>query len=194
MVWLESILIICGISFDIFAQMECQGSLIADIKKEQVIKICLAVVAWQVAALITGHFLASWFVRWKDIEGSELLLGEIMSAVILIALGARQFYESRMKYSFVEHREERLSVKKMLLLLGRVTFYTVLTGIALAFTGAELSVIVVSVVIISIAAVMIGIYTGYNFGFEHREKAYVIGALILVVIGAENFVGTLISL
>lgn len=194
MAWVECILIICGISFDIFAQMECQGSLVANVKKEQVIKLCIAVTVWQIIALFTGHALANYLVTRKDIVGSELLLGELMSAVILVALGARQIYVSKVKYAFEERREEKLSVKKMAVMLLRVTFYTVLTGVALAFSGARLTMVMISVAIISIAAVTSGIYAGYNFGFEHREKAYTIGALILMIIGTENFIGTLMRL
>jgi hypothetical protein len=38
---LENLLIIAGISLDIFAAMECQGSLIAKIDKKQLGKLCI---------------------------------------------------------------------------------------------------------------------------------------------------------
>ena len=37
---LENLLIIAGISLDIFAAMECQGSLVAKIDKKQLVKLC----------------------------------------------------------------------------------------------------------------------------------------------------------
>ncbi|MCR5468721.1 MAG: manganese efflux pump [Lachnospiraceae bacterium] len=194
MEWLECVLIVCGISFDVFAQMECQGSLVANIKKAQIIKLCLAVVAWQFIALFLGHSLANLLVAKGDIAGSELILGQVMSAVILVALGVRQIFVSQAKLAYVEKREDTLSLKKMLLLLGRVTMYTILTGIALAFSGANVVMVIVSVALMSVLAVTLGAYAGYNFGFEHKAKAYVAGAAILIIIGAELLIKTLMTL
>ena len=44
---LENLLIIAGISLDIFAAMECQGSLVAKIDKKQLVKLCALIAAWQ---------------------------------------------------------------------------------------------------------------------------------------------------
>ena len=45
---LENLLIIAGISLDIFAAMECQGSLVAKIDKKQLVKLCALIAAWQI--------------------------------------------------------------------------------------------------------------------------------------------------
>ena len=54
---LENLLIIAGISLDIFAAMECQGSLVAKIDKKQLVKLCALIAAWQMAALFVGSYL-----------------------------------------------------------------------------------------------------------------------------------------
>ena len=38
--WMENLLIIAGVSLDIFAAMECQGSLVAKINKKNLTVIC----------------------------------------------------------------------------------------------------------------------------------------------------------
>ena len=55
---LENLLIIAGISLDIFAAMECQGSLVAKIDKKQLVKLCALIAAWQMAALFVGSYLS----------------------------------------------------------------------------------------------------------------------------------------
>ena len=60
---LENLLIIAGISLDIFAAMECQGSLVAKIDKKQLGKLCVLIAAWQMAALFVGSYLSGLLYR-----------------------------------------------------------------------------------------------------------------------------------
>ena len=60
---LENLLIIAGISLDIFAAMECQGSLVAKIDKKQLVKLCALIAAWQMAALFVGSYLSGLLYR-----------------------------------------------------------------------------------------------------------------------------------
>ena len=55
--WIENLLILVGISLDIFAGMECQGSLVAKIDKKHLTLVCGLIVIWQLAALYIGNVL-----------------------------------------------------------------------------------------------------------------------------------------
>ena len=55
--WIENLLIIGGVSLDIFATMESQGSLVAKIEKRGLAFICGFVCLWQTAAFGAGMFL-----------------------------------------------------------------------------------------------------------------------------------------
>ena len=54
---LEELIVLAGISLDIFAVMECQGSLIAKVQKKHLAIICSILVIGQVLALGIGNFL-----------------------------------------------------------------------------------------------------------------------------------------
>ena len=69
---LENLLIIAGISLDIFAAMECQGSLVAKIDKKQLVKLCALIAAWQMAALFVGSYLSG--LLYRVLFGSIYLL------------------------------------------------------------------------------------------------------------------------
>ena len=56
--WIENLLILIGISLDIFAGMECQGSLVAKVSKKRLAAICGLMTLWQLAALYIGHVCA----------------------------------------------------------------------------------------------------------------------------------------
>ena len=48
--WIENVLIIAGVSLDIFAAMECQGALVAKVDKKQLSVICALIAVWQLRA------------------------------------------------------------------------------------------------------------------------------------------------
>ena len=56
--WIENLLILAGISLDIFAAMECQGSLVAKIDKVHLSIICILIAMWQMAALFIGNYIS----------------------------------------------------------------------------------------------------------------------------------------
>ena len=86
--WMENLLIIAGVSLDIFAAMECQGSLVAKINKKNLTVICGIVALAQLITLYLGHFLSSLFCHYRSVS-DEKLLGQIISMVIFMILGIR---------------------------------------------------------------------------------------------------------
>ena len=85
---LENLLIIAGISLDIFAAMECQGSLVAKIDKKQLVKLCALIAAWQMAALFVGSYLSGLLYR-NTITHNEKVTGFVIAAAIFFCLGVR---------------------------------------------------------------------------------------------------------
>ena len=71
--WIENLLILVGISLDIFAGMECQGSLVAKIDKKHLTLVCGLIAIWQLAALYIGNVLADYFISMILPEMSVLL-------------------------------------------------------------------------------------------------------------------------
>ena len=47
-------------------------------------------------------------------------------------------------------------------------------------------------VLFSFFAVFCGIYVGYNFGFEAKNKIYIIGAIVLFLAGVTILLGNVI--
>ena len=59
--WVENLLIVAGISLDIFGAMECQGSLVNKVNKKLLSGICVLMAVCQLIALFLGHFLSDLF-------------------------------------------------------------------------------------------------------------------------------------
>ena len=49
--WIETLIIVCGLSMDVFASVECQGAMLAKIRTKQLVLVTL---------LVSGNCFISW--------------------------------------------------------------------------------------------------------------------------------------
>jgi putative Mn2+ efflux pump MntP len=104
---IENLLILAGVSLDIFAAMECQGSLVAKVNKKQLLAICLLVAFSQIVALFLGHFLSDLYCR-MNIGSNEYRLGVILAVAIFVGLGIRLIVKAIRNEHVEEHLERDL--------------------------------------------------------------------------------------
>jgi len=185
---IENLLILAGISLDMFAVMECQGALVAEVNKKQLSLLCLFAAAWQMVLLLTGHYLAKLLYQ-NEMAHDERFVGLVMAAVIFFALGIRLLIKAIRNEHIFEHREEDLGLRRLMRIVVVTGGYTLLTGIAFGFLGTSIKLILLTVLCLTVAVVIAGIYTGYHFGFVHKTKAYVCGAVLLWIAGIDVIVG-----
>lgn len=181
---IENLLILAGISLDIFAAMECQGSLVAKVDKKQLSLICVLIAAWQIAALLAGDYLARLLYR-NELAHDENFVGLVIAATIFFCLGIRLIVKAVRNQFVDEHCENNLDLKRFFVMAAVTSIYTLLTGIAFGFLGTNLPVMLVMIVALTVAVVVTGMYTGYHFGFVHKTKAYVGGAVLLWIAGID---------
>lgn len=182
--WMENLLIVAGISLDIFAAVECQGSLVARVDKKQLTVICVLVTVWQLAALAVGSGLATLLYRDKPTRGEERI-GLVLAAVIFFALGVRLIVKAVRNERINERREESLGIRRFLGIASGTGVYTLFTGIAFGLLRTNLPLMLATTVCVSVAVVVTGMYVGYHFGFEHKTKAYIGGAVLLWIAGID---------
>lgn len=189
--WMENLLIIAGVSLDIFAAMECQGSLVAKINKKNLTVICGIVALAQLITLYLGHFLSSLFCRYRSVP-DEKLLGQIISMVIFMILGIRLMVKAIRNEHVEEHLEHNLGIRRFVRMACISGIYTLLTGIAFGFLETNVLMILIMIVVCTVAFVIGGIYTGYRVGYEAKTKVYIVGALLLWVAGLDVLFGRIL--
>ncbi len=182
--WIEILVITLAISLDIFAAVECQGALVARVKKKHLVLVCALLSAWQVTALYLGSFLAE-LLRSYDSREDYMLTGRIMASIIFICLGIRQMVKAWKNESIDERREDNLGVRRFLPMAAVASIYTLLTGVAFGFLESTLWMILLMIVAFTIVVVVLGMYTGYRFGFEQKTKAYIAGGALLIIGGID---------
>lgn len=189
--WMENLLIIAGVSLDIFAAMECQGSLVAKINKKNLTVICGIVALAQLITLYLGYFLSSLFCRYRSVP-DEKLLGQIISMVIFMILGIRLMVKAIRNEHVEEHLEHHLGIRRFVRMACISGIYTLLTGIAFGFLETNVLMILIMIVVCTVAFVIGGIYTGYRVGYEAKTKVYIVGALLLWVAGLDVLFGRIL--
>lgn len=185
--WIEILVITLGISLDIFAAVECQGALVARVKKKHLVIVCVLLSVWQMAALYLGSFLAGLIYQYnlqKDAVGTL----RIFAAAIFICLGSRQMFKAWRDERIDECREEDLGIRRFLRMAVVASGYTLLTGVAFGFLNSTLWLILLMIVVFTIVVVVLGMYTGYRFGFEQKTKAYLAGGALLLIGGVDVIV------
>lgn len=182
--WIEKLLIVAGASLDIFAAMECQGSLISKVSKKQLSIICVLIAVFQLLSMYIGYFLSTLVIKKKPVS-DEALLGEILSIAILFCLGIRLSIKAVKNERIEERLQAEISIKRTLRIAALTSGYTILAGIAFGFLNTGLFAILVMVTVLTVVCIIAGVYTGYHFGFEHKTKVYVLGALLFWIAGID---------
>ena len=191
--WIENLLIVAGLSLDIFGEMECQVSLVSKINKKLLSGICILMAVCQMIALFFGHFLSDLFCKSYP-KSDERFLGEILAMVIFFALGIRLIVKAIRNERVEEHLETNLGIRRFVRLASISSLYTVLAGIAFGFVGTNLVAILIMIVVITIAFVIGGMYTGYHLGFTSKTTGYTVGAILLWIAGIDVLLQRVLSI
>lgn len=181
---IEELIIITGISLDIFAIMECRGSMMARIEKKHLTWLCGVLVIGQALALGIGEFISVLLSRYK-VTAYDSLLGQVLASAIFFCMGVRLLLKAWKNERIQERREESFDRKKFIRLYARISVLALLTGIAFGFLESSMAALLVMVVVMTAAVTVLGIYTGYRLGFEHKVKAYLGGGILLSIAGAD---------
>lgn len=181
---IEELIIITGISLDIFAIMECKGSMMARIEKKHLTWLCGVLVIGQALALGIGDFISVLLSRYK-VTAYDSLLGQVLASAIFFCMGVRLLLKAWKNERIQERREESFDRKKFIRLYGRISVLALLTGIAFGFLESSMAALLAMIVVMTAAVTVLGIYTGYRLGFEHKVKAYFGGGILLSIAGVD---------
>lgn len=188
MSWIEIVLITIGMSLDTFAAVECQGALVAKLEKKRLSMAVTVIALWQTIALLIGSFLVTLLNQYDTQLSGEAFIGKILAILILFGMGLRMFVKAWRNERIVEKREDGLDIKKTFFSIAKGTIFTILTGIAFAFLEADIKAVLIMIICVTIAMVIIGLYTGYRLGFEQKSKAYIGGGALLIAAGIDVIV------
>ncbi len=190
--WVECILIIAGISLDIFAAMEIQGAMLSQVKKTNLMVAFLIVVLLQLGFFFGGYFACHVLDVHYEYE-SAFGMGEYIAVAIFALLGIRLIFKAIKREFIDETRKDAIRAIDYIRTITITSLYTLAAGCACGFLGTHIWYMMITIIVCSFLVVSGGLYTGYHFGFENKTIAYAIGAILLWGVGVEILVRGIIA-
>ncbi len=191
--WIENILIIAGISLDIFAAMEIEGAMLADVKRKSLIIACTLVALLQLLFFFGGYAVC-YLIDQYDVALNGQEVGYIVAVVVFALLGVRLIVKAIKKEFVHEKRRDGIRVRDYIKIIAITSLYTLVAGCACGFVGTSILMMAIVILVCSVLVVVGGLYTGYHFGFESKTGAYVIGALLLWIAGGETLLRSVLHI
>ena len=185
--WLGNLLIIVGISFDVYAAMEVRGAMLAKIKPKILILTSLLFTLIQSIFFFGGYFITYEMVMHNEVKNADSL-GCELAAVIFFVLAARLFHKA-LKHEEIEEKCEEMSIKMYVRIILAGAMYTLIAGLACGLIGTNhqlpqyIIMMLLFIICTTIVVVSAGIYTGYRFGFSSKPKFYIVGTVLLGIAG-----------
>ncbi len=189
-VWI-SILIIIGISLDVFATMEVEGAMIPEIKKGALAIACAITTGLSLVFFFGGYFLC-FELNEHDVFSNEELTAGVISSAIFFLLGIRLIIKAIQK-EFIQEKRREFGIHSYIRMVVVMSLYTLAAGCASGLIVANVYAMLISIVICYILVVIAGILTGYHYGFEQKTYAYATGAVLLWVVGTYVVLTEIIS-
>ena len=174
---LEIFLMVAGISLNLFAAIEKEGALLAQIRKKTlIINTCLITLLQLV--FFFGGYAACFKLNSLGVFQSIKGFGEAIAFLVFAFLGVLLFIKSVRKNDVEEKRSE-ITKKTYVRIIAVTTVYTLIAGCAAGLLSSSVILLLVMIIVCSIAVVILGLYTGYLQGSRFMSLLYLIGAVLL---------------
>lgn len=168
-----------GLSLDVYAVVVCQGAVLLKIEKMKLFKMCLIFCIWQVAAVEVGHLIT--LIPYFSIKAENVQnICEMISVIIFMVLGLYMLYKAWKNEGILERLSE-INYKQVCIAACFTSIDALLAGMGFGFLDTEAVAVDLSILIVTAFVVILGLYTGYRLGYEHKTKAYGIGGTLLLI-------------
>lgn len=175
--WLESILIVAGISLDLFTTMEIEGAKLGKIKKST-----LFITSGLITLLQLGFFFGGYAICYNvaknEVFNKTTWLGEIIAFIIFILLAVRLLIKA-IKQEFVDEKRCEITRHTYVRIIFVTTIYAIFAGCAAGFLGANAYLLLAAIIVCSFLLVFSGLYMGYMMGFKGKTIFYSCGSAVL---------------
>lgn len=181
------ILIVCvALSVDVFAVAVCQGSMLERVRGKDLLFLCLLFSVMQLAALELGRLLAR-FTRFANACARMIRIWYVLAAAIFFLLAAYLLYKALLRKPFFEHRSA-VNYRHIWFYAAFVCIDAFLVGIGSGFLQAALLASHLTLFCVTSLFVVLGVYTGYHFGYEQKNTAYWCGAVLFLTAAVDVIV------
>ena len=174
------LMIAVGLAMDAFAVSICQGLKLPGLKIRDALIIGFTYGFFQAMMPVIGYFLGIQFESYItafDHWIAFVLLGIIGLNMIREALGKDEDSDKEKEY--------KINFKEQMIMGIATSIDALVIGITFAILKTNILVAASSIGIITFMIAAGGVYIGHFFGARFKNKAELIGGIILILIGVE---------
>lgn len=173
------LLLAIGLSMDAFAVSVCKGLSVEKVKPKHYLCIGLWFGGFQALMPTLGFFLGSTFADAIEAVDHWVAFG------LLVLIGANMIKEALSKEE--EKADASFGVRTMFILAVSTSIDALVVGISLAMTPAALGIYasagVIGVTTFALSA--LGLKVGSVFGAKYKNRAELVGGIILILLGVK---------
>ena len=173
--FIEIFLIGISLAVDAFAVSICKGLSMKkyEVKKGLIIGIYFGI--FQGIMPIIGYLLGTTF------ENLITSIDHWIAFVLLLTIGANMIREALSKYE--ETNNDKVDIRTMIPLAVATSIDALAIGITFAFLKVNILTATIIITITTFILSFIGTKIGNKFGIKYKNKAELIGGLILIIMG-----------
>lgn len=183
----ECLLIVIGLSFNVFLVAEYEGTMLKRINWKELLGVCGIFFLWQMASILGGYYIAAIPFFRKSSSADLKLLCDILASIIFLILGVYMLRKAWKREVILEHLSQ-IQMKRIFLEAAVIGFFTFLAGIGYGFLGDQIGTACMIVACATVLAVIAGIYMGYYQGCKFRSVIYGAGGVIFLALGTSVIV------
>ena len=178
----ECLLIVIGLSLNVFLEAEYEGTMLKKVHLNKLLGVCGIFFLCQMASILGGYYItAVSFLRKTSSEDLKLMC-YILAFIIFLILAVYMLRKAWKKEIIQEHLSE-IKMKRVFMEAAVIAFFTFLAGIGYGFLGNRIGTTCLIVACATVLAVITGIYTGFYQGCKFRTVIYSAGGIIFLIIG-----------
>ena len=174
-------LIAVGLSMDAFAVSICKGLAMNSFDKREANRLGLFFGGFQALMPLIGWAVCVRFAKYVTAFDHWIAFG------LLLFIGGKMIWEAFTKKE-EEVSDKKLSIKELFILAIATSIDALAVGIAFAFEYTTFLPVVYAVLLIGVTTYLFsfgGAYIGKRFGNIFKNKAEIIGGIILIGIGVK---------
>ncbi len=182
----QIIIIIVGLSLDVFAYCLYKGAMISEVRKGQITKVVSLFTGFQVGMMVLGTLITSVpAIRGRYLSANRLWT--LLAAVTFFALGTGMIVKSarRRGRKIEEQKQDGFNFHIIVFWAFLTSIDGLIAGLGFGFMGLRLLGTLALTAIITAASAIVGFTAGYWLGCSPMNKFITIGGC-LVLVGGTN--------
>lgn len=182
MSYIEILLVGVGLSMDAFAASICQGLSMKTLSIKSMLIIGLFFGGFQALMPTVGFFLGTQF------EAYIVSIDHWVAFALLSFIGGKMLFDvikGEDDDEINEEKEYKLDIKNIAVLAVATSIDALAVGISMAFLSVDIISAASMIGVTTFAISAAGVVIGHKFGTKYKDKATMVGGLILILIGVK---------